>query len=192
MANNLEAMKALLEKKNTKQGQNGDVQYLKLDKGEWITIRFIPITFSELDAPFAIENIHYIDKKYITCDGKGCKHCQLATEAWKEFKSTNNEDYKELFKQLVKSERFVLLGFNPNDANSPLYKVSTQNGKIKEMLTAMVMKNKDFTDFESGRNFTIKRNNDQMGTYSWLSDDPTPVADSIAQHYCQIREDNKL
>jgi len=189
---NLDAMKALLEKKNTKQGHTGDVQFLKLDKGEEITIRFIPITFQELDAPFAIENIHYIQGKYINCEGKGCPHCNLATEAWREYKKTNDEQYKELFRQLVKSERFCLLGFNPNDANSPLYKVSTQNQKIKDILVNFVMKGRDFTDFENGRNFIIKRNNDQMGTYSWVNDDPSPVADSIAQHYCQIREDNKL
>ena len=172
MATDFSKFKQMLEQKNASNQKKSGPTWFKAEKGEVHTLRFLPLKSQNLDLPIEYYHHHAInfpDGTFaaVACRkkrGEGeCPFCNLASDTWRKYQKTDDEQYKTAFKQLIVKTQMLLVGFEPskvdlkNLTEKDLKIVRATSKAAMDKIEQTLMKGKDFVDFESGRNMEIRK-----------------------------------
>ena len=188
---NFNLFKELLEKSNQKTKKVGP-SWFKPVAGTTHTLRFLPLKSRDFELPLEIYNHHAInfpDGRFesFACPQKAglgeCEFCKLASASYKKFTATDNEDYKTAFKQLVVKQQYLLVGYEPDklDINSlteeDIKVVRASSKSSMDLIVSMMAKEKDFVDFNSGRNVELLKpaGKGAIVATTWAFQDPEPA-----------------
>lgn len=189
MATDFNKFKELLEKRS-ETGNTKKSAYLKMEKGTSKTVRFLPLKSQGLELPIEIYDHHAIkfpDGKYeyFACpkkkDGSHCPFCDMAWDAWKKFSATQNEDYKSAFKNLIVKSAYLLVGYDvdaidpSNITEDDTFIVRTASKDAIASIDNMLVKGRDFVDFNTGKNATLTKPKSDMQAITFVWDDPEPA-----------------
>ena len=191
MATNFNLFRELLEKSNQKTQKTGPY-WFKPQAGTTHTLRFLPLKSKNLELPLEIFNHHAVnfpDGRFesFACPQKSgdgeCPFCQLASASYKKYTATDNNAFKEAFKQLVVKQNYLLVGFEPSkiDANNLTeedVKVVRASSKASmEKIVSILSKEKDFVDFDNGRNCELLKpaGKGTVIATDWSFQDPEPA-----------------
>ena len=156
--------------------KNGDAprmrnDLVKLPKGEH-TIRFAPYKFN-MDMPFQEMWFHYgINNMNFLCPkkmkGEKCPVCDFASELWNKFKLTEDETYKQGFKDLMPKQKIYAPVIVRKSSDPELVNLSTLKfwgiatktyEEILEEVVAADAEGIDVTDPAKGLDFTVRIDN---------------------------------
>ena len=191
MATNFSLFKELLEKSNQKASKTGPY-WFKVVAGQTHTLRFLPLKSRNFELPLEIYNHHAInfpDGRFesFACpkkSGEGdCPFCELATASYKKYTATDNVAYKEAFKQLVVKQNYLLVGYeadkiDTSNITEESVKIVRASSKASmEAIVSIMSKEKDFVDFNSGRNVELLKpaGKGAIVATSWAFQDPEPA-----------------
>lgn len=181
----------MLEQKNKKAfAQTDGPVWFKPQAGQAHTLRFLPLKSKDLKFPVEVYYYHAVtfpDGRFdsIACPQKAglgdCPFCKHATATYKKFLNTENEDYKEAFRQLVVKTNYLLVGYeteklDPTNLKSSDVKiVRASSNASKELIENFLAKGKDFIDFEEGRNVELlkPKSSGSISAITWSFDDPS-------------------
>lgn len=181
----------MLEQKNKKSTAQGDGPvWFKPQPGQAHTLRFLPLKSKDLKFPLEVYHHHAVnfpDGKFesVACPQKNgtgeCPFCKHATATYKKFLNTENEAYKEAFRQLVSKTHYLLVGYEPDkidptNLKSADVKVVRASSKASmELIENQLAKGKDFIDFTDGRNVELlkPKSNGSIAAITWSFDDPS-------------------
>ena len=170
---NFDRFRELIEKRNAdaKPKSNGPA-WFKAEKGVSYSLRFLPLKSQNLELPIEFYHHHAIqfpDGRFesFACRqkrGEGdCPFCKLANESYKKFLATNDESFKDGFKQLVAKTQYLLVGYEPskldldNLTEKDLKIVRASSKAAMEQLETALTRGKDFVDFTDGRNIDLRK-----------------------------------
>lgn len=170
---NFDRFRELIEKRNAdaKPKQTGP-SWFKAEKGQTYSLRFLPLKSQNLELPIEFYHHHALqfpDGRFesFACRqrrGEGdCPFCKLANDSYKKFLATNDESYKEGFKQLVAKTQYLLVGYEPskldldNLTEKDLKIVRASSKAAMEQIETALQKGKDFVDFAEGRNIDLRK-----------------------------------
>lgn len=146
--------------------------WFKATPGVTHSFRFLPLKSQNLELPIEFYHHHAItmpDGKFESFGcrqrrGEGdCPFCRLATESYKKFVKTDNEDYKNAFKQLVAKSHYLLVGYEKdkldlaNLTEKDLWIVRASSKTSMEQLETALAKGRDFVDFVEGREIELRK-----------------------------------
>ncbi len=188
---NFNLFRELLEKANQKSSKVGPY-WFKPTAGTTHTLRFLPLKSRNYELPLEIYNHHAInmpDGRFLSfaCPQKAgegeCPFCKLASASYKKFTNTDNEKYKDAFKQLVVKQNYLLVGYEPSKIDPNAIKeedvkiVRASSKAAMEMIVSIMSKEKDFVDFDSGRNVELLKpsGKGQVIATTWAFQDPEPA-----------------
>lgn len=181
----------MLEQKNKKPNSQGDGPvWFKPQAGQAHTLRFLPLKSKDLKFPLEVYHHHAVNFpdghfESVACpqkSGQGdCPFCKHATATYKKFLTTENESYKEAFRQLVAKTHYLLVGFEPekidptNLKSSDVKIVRASSKASMELIENMLAKGKDFIDFDEGRNVELlkPKSSASIAAITWSFDDPS-------------------
>lgn len=191
MATNFNLFKELLEKSNQKTAKTGPY-WFKPVAGTTHTLRFLPLKSRNFELPLEIYNHHAInfpDGRFesFACpkkSGEGdCPFCELATASYKKYTATDDQKYKDAFKQLVVKQNYLLVGYETDKLDTA--NITEESVKIvrasskasMETIVSIMSKEKDFVDFDSGRNVELLKpaGKGQIVATTWAFQDPEPA-----------------
>ena len=170
---NFDRFRELIEKRNAdaKPKSTGPA-WFKAEKGITYSLRFLPLKSQNLELPIEFYHHHAIkfpDGKFesFACRqklGEGdCPFCALANASYKKYLATNDESYKDGFKQLVAKTQYLLVGYESskldldNLTEKDLKIVRASSKAAMEQIEGILGKGKDFVDFTDGRNVDLKK-----------------------------------
>lgn len=188
---NFNLFRELLEKSNQKPARTGP-SWFKPIAGQTHTLRFLPLKSRNMELPVEIYNHHAIifpDGKFesFACPQKAgegeCSFCQLASSSYKKFTATDNVIYKDAFKQLVVKQNYLLVGYEPdkidpaNITDESVKIVRASSKASMETIVSIMSKEKDFVDFDSGRNVELLKPAGKGAIVAtvWSFQDPEPA-----------------
>ena len=191
MATNFNLFKELLEKANQKTAKTGPY-WFKPAPGTTHTLRFLPLKSKNFELPLEIFNHHAInfpDGRFesFACPQKAglgeCEFCKLASASYKKYTATDNVAYKEAFKQLVVKQNYLLVGYEAdkidtgNITEESVKIVRASSKASMEAIVSIMSKEKDFVDFDSGRNVELLKpaGKGAIVATSWAFQDPEPA-----------------
>lgn len=191
MATNFDKFKQMLEKRaEATATTSSKSRWLKLEKGQTKTVRFLPLKSQNLELPIEIFDHHAVtfpDGKYASfaCKkkkGEGeCPFCKLASEMWQKYSATKDEKFKDAFKQLVVKTAYLLVGYDVNTVDTSniteedifIVRASAKDAIAK--MDSFLQKGKDFVDFTTGRNCDLTKPTADKQAILWTWDDPEPA-----------------
>ena len=191
MATNFNLFKELLEKANQKTAKTGPY-WFKPAPGTTHTLRFLPLKSKNFELPLEIFNHHAInfpDGRFesFACPQKAglgeCDFCKLASASYKKYTETDNVAYKDAFKQLVVKQNYLLVGYeadkiDTSNITEESVKIVRASSKASmEAIVSIMSKEKDFVDFDSGRNVELLKpaGKGAIVATSWAFQDPEPA-----------------
>lgn len=191
MSTNFQLFKELLEKANQKASKTGPF-WFKPAPGTTHTLRFLPLKSKNFELPLEIFNHHAInfpDGRFesFACPQKAglgeCDFCKLASASYKKYTATDNVAYKEAFKQLVVKQNYLLVGYEAdkidtgNITEESVKIVRASSKASMEAIVSIMSKEKDFVDFDSGRNVELLKpaGKGAIVATSWAFQDPEPA-----------------
>lgn len=191
MATNFNLFKELLEKSNQKASKTGPY-WFKPVAGTTHTLRFLPLKSRNFELPLEIYNHHAInfpDGRFesFACPQKAgegeCEFCKLASASYKKYTATDNVGFKDAFKQLVVKQNYLLVGYEPNtldpaNITEESVKIVRASSKASmETIVSIMSKEKDFVDFDSGRNVELLKpaGKGAIVATTWAFQDPEPA-----------------
>jgi hypothetical protein len=170
---NFDKFKQLMEQKAAaKAPKKTGPNWFKAEKGVSYNFRFLPLKSQNMELPIEFYHHHAINfpdgrfESFACRQRKGegdCPFCKLANETYKKFLATDNEDYKNAFKQIVAKTHYLLVGYEPtkidkdNISESDLKVVRASSKATMEKIETQLSKGKDFVDFTEGRNWELKK-----------------------------------
>ena len=170
---NFDRFRELIGKRDAAKGpKSSGPTWFKAEKGQTYSLRFLPLKSQNLELPIEFYHHHAIqfpDGRFesFACKqrrGEGdCPFCKLANDSYKKFLSTNDESYKEAFKQLVAKTQYLLVGYEPskvdidNLTEKDLKIVRASSKAAMEQIETALAKGKDFVDFTDGRNIDLRK-----------------------------------
>jgi hypothetical protein len=190
---NFNLFKELLEKSNQKTAKTGPY-WFKPVAGSTHTLRFLPLKSRNFELPLEIYNHHAInfpDGRFesFACPQKAgegdCPFCQLASASYKKYTATATDDqsYKDAFKQLVVKQNYLLVGYEADKIDTA--NITEESVKIvrasskasMETIVSIMSKEKDFVDFDSGRNVELLKpaGKGAIVATTWAFQDPEPA-----------------
>lgn len=191
MATNFNLFKELLEKSNQKTAKTGPY-WFKPVAGSTHTLRFLPLKSRNFELPLEIYNHHAVnfpDGRFesFACPKKSgesdCPFCDLASASYKKYTATDDTKYKEAFKQLVVKQNYLLVGYevdklDPANIKEEDVKIVRASSKASmEGIVSIMSKEKDFVDFDSGRNCELVKpaGKGAIVATAWQFQDPEPA-----------------
>ena len=188
---NFNLFKELLEKSNQKTAKTGPY-WFKPVAGATHTLRFLPLKSRNFELPLEIYNHHAInfpDGRFesFACPQKAgegdCPFCQLASASYKKYTATDDQKYKDAFKQLVVKQNYLLVGYEADKIDTA--NITEESVKIvrasskasMETIVSVMSKEKDFVDFDSGRNVELLKpaGKGTIVATTWAFQDPEPA-----------------
>lgn len=186
---NFEKFKQMIEQRNSaNKPKSTGPSWFKPEKGVTHNLRFLPLKSQNLELPIEAYHYHAIqfpDGKFesFACKSRlglgECPFCKLASETYKRYTATQNESYKEAFKQLVAKSHYLLVAYETdkidvaNITEKDVKIVRASSKAAMEKIDALLSKGKDFVDFADGRNCELKKPNGggDIITINWDFDD---------------------
>lgn len=186
----------MLEQKNRKSyAQTDGPVWFKPQAGQAHTLRFLPLKSKDLRFPLEVYHHHAVNFpdghfESIACpqkSGQGdCPFCKHATATYKKFLNTENESYKEAFRQLVVKTHYLLVGYEPDKIDPMNLKqgdakvVRASSKASMELIENMLSKGKDFIDFDEGRNVELlkPKSSGAISAITWSFDDQSKAFDT--------------
>ena len=175
MAINLDKINAAIDKldptKNTKGGGNQD-DIIKLEEGEH-TIRIAPYKH-DLEMPFQEMWFHFgIAGRTFLCPtkmkGESDPICDFATKCWDQFKQTNDESFKEMFKNMAAKNRAYIPIVKRGEEEKGIrwWSISprTTYKDILDLVKSAYRQGVDITDENEGLDLVV---NMEHGFNNWL------------------------
>tara|TARA_R110000851_G_scaffold150823_1_gene291700 strand:- start:1388 stop:2212 length:825 start_codon:yes stop_codon:yes gene_type:complete len=173
MAINLDKINGALDRLDpTKRNSATSTDVVKLEEGENV-IRITPYKFDP-DMPFQELHFHYaVGGKTFLCPKRmkqeDCPICDMATEAWNEFTSTNEESSKDVFKKLVATLRvFIPIVVRGQESEGIRWWAVSPRTTYKEILTQVknaMSQGIDITDPTTGMDLIVQV---KKGFNDWL------------------------
>jgi len=191
LGTNFNLFKELLEKSNQKSPKTGPFWFRPV-AGSTHTLRFLPLKSRNMELPVEIYNHHAInfpDGRFesFACPQKAglgeCDFCKLASASYKKYTATDNVAYKEAFKQLVVKQNYLLVGYeadkiDTSNITEESVKIVRASSKASmEAIVSIMSKEKDFVDFDSGRNVELLKpaGKGAIVATNWAFQDPEPA-----------------
>lgn len=191
MATNFNLFKELLEKSNQKTAKTGPY-WFKPVAGSTHTLRFLPLKSRNFELPLEIYNHHAVnfpDGRFesFACPKKSgesdCPFCDLASLSYKKYTATDDQKFKEAFKQLVVKQNYLLVGYEVDKLDTANIKeedikiVRASSKASMEGIVSIMSKEKDFVDFDSGRNCELVKpaGKGAIVATAWQFQDPEPA-----------------
>ena len=188
---NFNLFKELLEKSNQKTAKVGPY-WFKAQPGVTHTLRFLPLKSRNFELPLEIFNHHAVnfpDGRFesFACPQKAgegkCPFCELASASYKKYQATDNQEYKDAFKQLVVKQNYLLVGYETDKIDANALKeedvkiVRASSKASMEQIVSIMSKERDFVDFESGRNVELVKpaGKGPIVATAWAFQDPEPA-----------------
>lgn len=145
-----------------------------------------------MELPLEIFNHHAInfpDGRFesFACPQKAgvgeCGFCKLASASYKRYTATENQDFKDAFKQLVVKQNYLLVGYEPDKLDVANLKeedvkvVRASSKASMETIVSIMSKERDFVDFDSGRNVELLKpaGKGAIVATTWAFQDPEPA-----------------
>lgn len=170
---NFDRFRQLIEQRDAaKSPKTTGPTWFKAEKGQTYSLRFLPLKSQNLELPIEFYHHHALqfpDGKFesFACKqrrGEGdCPFCKLANDTYKKYLATNDESYKEAFKQIVAKTQYLLVGYEPskldleNLTEKDLKIVRASSKAAMEQIETALAKGKDFVDFNEGRNIDLRK-----------------------------------
>lgn len=170
---NFDRFRQLIEARDAaKSPKSNGPSWFKAEKGQTYSLRFLPLKSQNLELPIEFYHHHALafpDGRFesFACKqrrGEGdCPFCKLANDSYKKFLATNDESYKEAFKQLVAKTQYLLVGYEAskldldNLTEKDLKIVRASSKAAMEQIETALAKGKDFVDFTDGRNIDLRK-----------------------------------
>ena len=191
MAINLDKINGALDRLDPekKSGGNTNTSVVKLPEGESV-IRIAPYNLDP-EMPFQELHFHYaIGGKTFLCPKRmkndDCPICDMATEAWNEFTSTQEESAKDVFKKLVATLRvYIPIVIRGQEDKGLRWWAVSPRSTYKEILTKVkngMAQGIDITSTSDGLDLIVQV---KKGFNDWLVPEsidtalrPSPLAES--------------
>ncbi len=191
MSTNFNLFRELLEKSNQKSQKTGPF-WFRPEAGKTHTLRFLPLKSKNFELPVEIYNHHAVnfpDGRFesFACPQKAgegkCPFCELASNSYRKFTATDDPAYKEAFKQLVVKQNYLLVGYevdkiDTSNITEESVKIVRASSKASmEGIVSIMSKEKDFVDFDSGRNCELLKpaGKGSIVATTWQFQDPEPA-----------------
>ena len=170
---NFDRFRQLIEQRDAaKSPKASGPSWFKAEKGQTYSIRFLPLKSQNLELPIEFYHHHAIqfpDGRFesFACKqrrGEGdCPFCKLANDSYKKYLATQDEQYKEAFKQQVAKTQYLLVGYEAskldldNLTEKDLKIVRASSKASMEQIETALAKGRDFVDFADGREIELRK-----------------------------------
>ena len=186
---NFERFRQMIEQRDAaKSPKSTGPTWFKAEKGITYSLRFLPLKSQNLELPIEFYHHHALqfpDGRFesFACKqrrGEGdCPFCKLANDTYKKYLATNDERFKDAFKQIVAKTQYLLVGYEPskldvdNLTEKDLKIVRASSKAAMEQVEGALAKGKDFVDFNEGRNIDLRKpaGKGEVVAVTWEFDD---------------------